>query len=134
MLVFTSVEDLQGRLGHELGVSDWLPTGLADTETARFGPFRATIARGFQMLALGPMLMDRVLTLEGLAVANQGLNRVRFPAALPCGALVRLRLSLEGIAKRTGSSDVTLLLAFECPGQEKPVCVAESVLRVFDPQ
>ena len=152
MLVISAIEDLQTRLGQELGVSDWhvvtqeeidrfaKVTGDAqwihtDVESAKAGPFRGTIAHGFYTLALIPMLTEQVLSLKAFGFAiNYGLNRVRFPAPLPVGDRVRLRLSLEGITSRPGSADITFLSSFECPSQEKPVCVAESVVRVFDLQ
>ena len=150
MLVVSATEDLQSRLGHELGVSDWHAVSQedincfaqvtgdrqwihTDVELARTGPFRGTIAHGFYTLALIPMLMGQVLSLQGFGfVINYGLNKVRFPAPLPVGEKVRLRLSLEAISTRPGTSDITLLSSLECPSQEKPVCVAESVVRVFD--
>jgi acyl dehydratase len=140
MVVITQIEDLRNRLGQELGVSDWHEVTQADvdrfaevTKDRQCGPFGGTIAHGFYTLALIPALMDQVLSLKGFGfVINYGLNRVRFPAPLPVGERVRLRLSLEAISTRPGSSDITLLSSFECPGQEKPVCVAESVVRVFE--
>jgi acyl dehydratase len=150
MLVISAIEELQTRLGQELGVSDWhmvtqedinrfaQVTGdgqwiHTDVEAAKAGPFRGTIAHGFYTLALIPKLTEQVLSLKAFGFAiNYGLNRVRFPAPLPVGDRVRLRLSLEGISSRQGSSDITLLSSFECPSQDKPVCVAESVVRVFD--
>lgn len=152
MLVVSAIEDLQSRLGQELGVSDWHAVSQedincfaqvtgdrqwihTDVELARTGPFRGTIAHGFYTLALIPMLMGQVLSLQSFGfVINYGLNKVRFPAPLPVGEKVRLRLSLEAISTRPGSSDITFLSSLECPSQEKPVCVAESVVRVFDLQ
>jgi acyl dehydratase len=152
MLVVSAIEELQSRLGQELGVSDWHAVSQddvncfaavtgdrqwihTDVELAKSGPFRGTIAHGFYTLALIPMLMGQVLSLHGFGfVINYGLNKVRFPAPLPVGDRVRLRLSLEAISSRPGSSDITLLSSLECPSQEKPVCVAESVVRVFDLQ
>lgn len=150
MVVVDAIEQLRSRLGQELGVSDWHSVcqddinGFAqitgdrqwihtDIDAARSGPFRGTIAHGFYTLALGPRLMDQVISLKSFAfVVNYGLNRVRFPAPLPVGGQVRLRLSVEGITSRPGSSDVTFLMSFETPGRSKPVCIAESVLRVFE--
>jgi acyl dehydratase len=152
MLTVTTIEDLQSRLGQEVGVSHWHSVSQedinrfaqitgdrqwihTDVEAAKSGPFRGTIAHGFYTLALIPMLMDQVLSLKSFAfVVNYGLNRVRFPAPLPVGDRVRLRLSIEGISSRPGSSDITFLASFECPSQDKPVCIAESVVRVFDLQ
>jgi acyl dehydratase len=77
-------------------------------------------------------MTDQVISLEGFAFAvNYGLNRIRFPAPLRVGERVRLRLSLEAVARRPGGADVTFLMNFESPGQDKPVCIAESVVRVF---
>lgn len=152
MLVVTAIEDLQSRLGQELGVSDWHAVSQedidrfaqvtgdrqwihTDVEAARSGPFHGTIAHGFYTLSLIPLLMNQVVSLKDFGfVINYGLNRVRFPAPLPVGDSVRLRLSLEGISSRQGSSDITLLSSFECKSQDRPVCVAESVVRVFDLQ
>ncbi len=152
MLVVSAIEELQSRLGQELGVSDWHDVSQKDVNSfaevtgdrqwihtdvaaAQLGPFHGTIAHGFYTLALIPTLMGQVLSLQGFGfVINYGLNKVRFPAPLPVGDRVRLRLSLEAISSRPGSSDITLLSSFECPSQEKPVCVSELVVRVFDLQ
>jgi acyl dehydratase len=150
MLAVSTIEELKSRLGQELGVSDWhhvtqeAINAFAEvtgdrqwihTEVGggRSSPFGGTIAHGYYTLALAPMLTNQVLSLEGFAFqVNYGLNRVRFPAPLPVGEKVRLRVSLEGISPRPGGTDVTFLLIFECAGHDKPVCAAESVVRVFD--
>ena len=134
MLVVSAMEELQSRLGQELGVSDWHSVSQDDVDCfAQVTGDRQWNTHGFYTLALIPMLMGQVLSLQGLGfVINYGLNKVRFPAPLPVGERVRLRLSLEAIATRPGSSDITLLSSLECPSQEKPVCVAESVVRVFE--
>jgi acyl dehydratase len=151
MLAVSTIEELENRLGQELGVSDWHPVTQQDISTfaevthdrqwihtdvekaTRFGPFGGTIAHGYYTLALAMHLMQQVVCLDGFAmVVNYGLNRVRFPAPLPVGDQVRLRLSLEGIENRAGGGDVTFLMSFEAAGQQKPVCIAEAVVRVFD--
>ena len=117
MLTLRTIKELESRLGRELGVSDWHPATQDDIDA----------------LALTPALMDEVVSLQSFAfVVNAGLDRIRFPAPLPVGDRVRLRLSLEAITSRRGGSDVTFLLCFECPSQNEPVCLAESVVRVFD--
>ena len=117
MLALSTIEELKDRLGQELGVSDWHPVTQEDIDT----------------LAIAPLLTDQVVSLQGFAmVVNQGFNRVRFPSPLPVGSQVRARLSLEGISERPGATDVTFLLTFECADHDEPVCVVESVVRVFD--
>ncbi len=150
MLVVSEIKELRSRLGQEVGVSGWHTVTQADidrfadvtgdrqwihtdVEAARSGPFHGTIAHGFYTLSLIPMLMAQVLSLENFGfVVNYGLNRVRFPAPLPAGDRVRLRLSIEAIEPRPGSTDITFLSSFECASLDKPVCVAESVVRVFE--
>jgi len=117
MLAVRTIEELERRLGQELGVSDWHLVTEKDTNT----------------LAFAPLLMDQVVSLQGFAlVVNHGLDRIRFPAPLPVGDRVRLRLSLEAITSQPVASDVTFLMSFERPGQSRPVCIAETVVRVFD--
>ena len=150
MLQIKEIEELRARLGREVGVSGWHTVTQADidrfadvtgdhqwihvdVDAARSGPFHGTIAHGFYTLSLIPMLSEQVLSFKSFGFAvNYGLNRVRFPAPLPVGQRVRLRLSIEAIEPRPGSTDITLLSSFECESQEKPVCVAESIVRVFD--
>ncbi|HEY4410079.1 MAG TPA: hypothetical protein VGO87_09360 [Acidimicrobiia bacterium] len=116
MLALSTLEELERRLGQELGVSDWHVVTDDDVDT----------------LGFAPRLMDQIVSLSGFArIANDGLSRLHFPAPLPVGDRVRLRLSLEAIASHPGGSDVTFLMSFESSGQSQPVCIAESVVRVF---
>jgi acyl dehydratase len=117
MLAVSTVEELERRLGQELGVTDWHEVTQEDI-------------RG---LDFAPLLMDQIVSLQGFAhVVNFGLSRIRFPAPLPIGDRVRLRLSLEALTSRLGGSDATFLMSFECPSHSEPVWIAESVVRVFE--
>ena len=117
MLTLRTIKELKSRLGQELGVSDWHPATQEDIDG----------------LALAPVLMGEVVSLQSFAfVVHARVDRIRFPAPLPAGDRVRLRLSLEAITSRRGGCDVTFLLCFECPSHDEPVCLAESVVRVFE--
>jgi acyl dehydratase len=150
MLTPRTVEELRELTGKELGVSGWHGvtqeridafaelTGdrqwiHTDVERARAGMFGGTIAHGYYTLALAPMLTAELVSFQGFAFAvNYGLNRVRFPSPLRAGARVRLRLSVEAVLVRSAGTDLTLLLMFESDRHDKPVCVAESVMRVVE--
>ena len=150
MLTPSTVAERRSLTGKELGVSGWHGvtqeridafaelTGdrqwiHTDVVRARSGVFGGTIAHGYYTLALAPMLTAEILSLHGFAFAvNYGLNRVRFPAPLPVGARVRLRLSVEAVSVRPTGTDLTVLLMFESDRDDKPVCVAESVMRVVE--
>jgi acyl dehydratase len=89
-------------------------------------------AHGYYTLSLAPMLIAQVMALDGFAFAlNYGLNRVRFPAPVPVGSRVRATVKLAELDDIPGGAQMTLELTFEVDGGEKPVCVAQSVGRVY---
>jgi acyl dehydratase len=149
MVTITGIGELQALVGEELAVSDWHDvtqeaidafaqvTGddqwiHTDPERARETPFGGTIAHGYYTLSLAPMFSYRMLDLQGFAFGvNYGLDRVRFPAPLPVGDRVRMRMTLSNVEEVAGGAQITMLLTFEREGGEKPVCIAESLSRVY---
>ena len=103
-------------------------------ERAKQTPFGGTIAHGYYTLSLAPMFTEQIFALEGFAFAvNYGLNKVRFPAPLPVGSRVRMHAKLKrarGRARRR--ADRRSSCTFEREGGDKPVCVAETLARVYD--
>jgi acyl dehydratase len=150
MLTITGLEELRAKLGEELGVSDWHEvtqdevdafakvTGddqwiHVDPVRARQTPFGGTIAHGYYTLSLHPRFAKQLLRFEGFAFAvNYGLDRVRFPAPLPVGNRVRMRITLMAVDDVLGGAQITMKLTFEGEGALKPVCVAESLTRVYN--
>ena len=150
MLTMTRIDELAERAGTELGASDWVPvtqeavdafaaaTGdhqwiHTDPERAADSPFGGTIAHGYYTLALAPRLLADVLPLDGFAIAvNYGLDRLRFPAPLPTGEQVRMRVRLDAVEPVPGGAALSLNLTFERAAGGKPVCVASAVYRVYE--
>ncbi|MGO8904354.1 MAG: MaoC family dehydratase [Solirubrobacteraceae bacterium] len=149
MLTLTGLDEIKAHVGKELGVSDWLlvtqetidqfaeVTGdhqwiHVDVERAKQSPFGGTIAHGYFTLSLAPRFSYDLFSFEGLAFGvNYGLNRVRFPAPMPVGGRVRMRAKLASVEEIAGGAQLTTELTFEREGGEKPVCVAESLTRVY---
>ncbi len=149
MLTLTGLEEVKAHVGEELGVSDWhlvtqeeidrfaQVTGddqwiHVDVERAKQSPFGGTIAHGYYTLSLAPRFSYDMFTFEGFAFGvNYGLNRVRFPAPLPVGQKVRMRAKLEAVEEIPGGAQIVTELTFEREGGEKPVCVAQSLSRVY---
>ena len=149
MLTISTIAEAKAREGEEIGVSDWyLVTQEAvdlfaevtgdqywihtDPERARQTPFGGTIAHGYFTLSLAPALTDEVMELHGFTFAvNYGLNRVRFPAPMPVGGRVRVTARLKDVDDVPGGAQMTLELTFERDGGEKPVCIAETLARVY---
>lgn len=95
-------------------------------------PFGGTIAHGYYVLSLAPRFSYDMFTLEGFAFyLSYGLNRVRFPAPMPVGGYVRMRAKLAAVEEIPDGAQITTELTFEREGGDKPVCVAESLARVY---
>jgi acyl dehydratase len=149
MLTLTGLDQVREHVGKELGVSDWhlvtqeeidefaRVTGddqwiHVDVERAKQSPFGGTIAHGYFTLSLAPRFSYDMFTFEGFAFGvNYGLNRVRFPSPMPVGERVRMRAKLASVEEIPGGAQLTTELTFERDGGEKPVCVAESLARVY---
>jgi acyl dehydratase len=149
MRTITGLDELRQAEGEELGTSEWHEvtqeaidafadvTGdhqwiHVDPERARETPFGGTIAHGYYTLSLVPMLNTQIFGLEGFAFAlNYGLNKVRFPAPLPVGSRVRMHARLAALEEIAGGVQITVVATFEREGGDKPVCVAETVARVY---
>ncbi len=105
-----------------------------DPERARQGPFGTTVAHGFLTLGMSTGLLWDIFTVDGDGmILNYGLNRVRFPAPLPVGSRIRIRMhvSLAEIAEIADGIQAVYYLEYEIEGQEKPCCVADLVFRYY---
>jgi acyl dehydratase len=140
---------LNERIGQELGLSDWVKidqpcidafascTGdhqwiHVDAERAkRESPFGGPIAHGYLTLAMvAPLAMQvGVIPTDAAAGLNYGIDKVRFLAAVPAGARVRLRVVLTGLEPREGRQVIMKTLnTMEVEGSEKPALIAETLV------
>ena len=145
-LTIHGIDGLKAHAGDDLGVSSWHDvtqpavdafaelTGdrqwiHIDPVRARETPFGGTIAHGYYTLSLAPRFLEELMLVEGVGVLlNYGLNKLRFPAALPVGDRVRMHLRLGAVDDMSGGVMVTSDLTFEREGGDKPVCVAEALM------
>jgi acyl dehydratase len=145
------LDGLNGLVGEELGVSDWMRIDQTEVDTfarttrdeywihtdparARTSsPYGGTIAHGLFTLSLGPGLSREIYSIDGFELGvNYGYQKVRFPAPVPVGSAVRMRATLAAVEATSGGVQVTVTQTFECEGSDKPACVAESVVRLFE--
>ncbi|MGY2002788.1 MaoC family dehydratase [Blastococcus sp. SYSU DS1024] len=150
MSTTTTMAELQGLTGTELGSSDWYEvtqehvnlfadaTGdhqwiHVDVERAKAeSPFGGPIAHGYLTLSLLAPLSSQVLAVTDTVMGvNYGLNKVRFPSPVPVGSRVRLTATLKSVEEVTGGLQVTLGAVIEREGGDKPVCIAEPVFRYY---
>ncbi len=150
-VVLDTPDSLKQYVGKEIGVSEWLTvtqdriTQFAeatedrqwihlDSERAeRESPYATTIAHGFLTLSLISRFMKDVIQIRGgLTMAvNYGLNRVRFPSPVRAGTKTRARITLLSIKEVPGAYETTFFVTVESEGDEKPCCVAESIVRYY---
>lgn len=150
MKVFDTLADLAPCVGQHLATSDWFAvtqpqidlfaqaTGdhqwiHTDVARAASGPFGGTIAHGFLTLSLLPRLMESALTITHSSMGiNMGLNKVRFTSPVPAGSFLRAQMRLVSFDWiDQGGCQMAWGVTLERQGQEKPVCVAEVLVRRY---
>ena len=149
MLTINGIDELKAQVGNEIGVSDWLTITQemidafagatedfqwihVDPERAKETPFGGTIAHGLFTLSLGPRFSYELFEVSGFTFGlNYGYGKVRFPAPVPVGSKLRMRATLQSVDDVPGGVQFSVLQTFEVEGGEKPVCVAESLARLF---
>lgn len=150
MKTFQTLSDLAQLVDQDVATSDWTTitqeqinlfaeaTGdrqwiHVDPERARSGPFGAPVAHGFLTLSLLPEFFRTAFDVAGSRMGvNYGLNKVRFTAPVPVGS--RLRAHLKLLASEPvdqGGVQLTWQVTVEREGAEKPVCIAESLVRMY---
>jgi len=136
-------------IGSDLGTSDWVEISQSDVdafaratkddqwihvdpERAAAGPFGHTIVHGYMTLAMLVPLLHNTFQVEGVAMGiNYGLNKVRFPAPTPVGSRVRVHAELVGAEWVSGGVQAVVDATVEAEGVDKPVCVAQSIVRYY---
>jgi acyl dehydratase len=148
-MAFRSVDDLRAAAGTEIGHGEWqevtqeridqfaAATGdhqwiHVDPERAAAGPFSTTVAHGYLTLSMLPSLVDGIAAVDGVRMGvNYGLNKVRFPAPVPVGSRIRGRVELLAVDDVAGGIQVTSRVTVERADGDKPVCVAETLSRLY---
>jgi len=102
-----------------------------DPIRAAEGPFGTTVAHGYLTLSLcAPLLSEALAGLVDSSMSiNYGANKVRFPAPVPAGSRIRARVTVASVDDVPGGEQAVVVTTVEREGGEKPVCVAEIVLR-----
>jgi acyl dehydratase len=150
-LVLKNPPALKEFVGKEIGVTEWFRLTqeriaqfaeatedrqwihLDRARAGRESPYGRTIAHGFLTLSLLSHFVHEAMRIEGglrLAV-NYGLNRVRFPAAVPSDSRIRGRVGLLAFKEMADSVEAIYSVAVEIEGAEKPGCVAEWIVRYY---
>ena len=146
----TTLSELPAFKGQVLGVSDWFEISQervntfadatddhqwihVDVERAKAeSPFGGPIGHGFLTLSLFVPMWSQILRVSDVGMAvNYGLNKVRFPAPVPVGSRIRLTATLVDVEEVKGGLQLVAGGVVEREGGDKPVCVLESVTRLY---
>ena len=143
------LSDLPNWVGKHLGFSEWREmtqervnqfadaTGdhqfiHVDVEKAKNTPFGGTIAHGFLTLSLTALVGQQLLNVTDAKMGiNYGLDRVRFPAPLKVGARWRGGAEIVDVTEAGGGLQVKQRVTIEAKGSDKPVCVADCLVRIY---
>ncbi|MGW0432257.1 MaoC family dehydratase [Micromonospora sp. NPDC003197] len=146
---FTTPSELVAATGQILGPGQWHPVEQGrvdlfadatddhqwihvDAERAVSGPFGGTVAHGYLTLSLLPALVRDVYRVEGLRMGvNYGLNRVRFPAPLRTSSRIRATVRIDEVTEVADGVQLVNTVTVESDSGGKPVCVAETVSRLY---
>ncbi len=150
MKTFETLSDLAACVGQEVAVSDWVTvtqqqinqfadaTGdhqwiHVDVDKAKAGPFGAPIAHGFLTLSMLPLFFESALVVTDSRMGvNYGLNKVRFLAPVPVDSRLRARMTLVSSDPIDNQGQQLVWdVVVEREGSAKPVCVAQSVVRLY---
>ncbi len=147
---FETLQELAALAGQPISTSDWVTitqeqinqfaqaTGdhqwiHIDEERAKAGPFGAPIAHGFLTLSMIPLFFASAIHIVQTRMGvNYGLNRVRFTGPVPVGSRLRASIKLlRADPVENGGFQFTWEVSTEREGVPKPVCVAESISRLY---
>jgi acyl dehydratase len=146
-----SIEEIQGKVGEEVGVSDWILIDQpridafaevtddhqfihVDPAAAAMTPFGGTVAHGFLTLSLlSRMAADAMLRPNNIKMGvNYGFEKVRFLAPVRSGSRVRGRFRLQRFEeKRPGQYQFVHEVTVEIEGEDKPALIAEWIGLIF---
>ncbi|HEY1511951.1 MAG TPA: MaoC family dehydratase [Solirubrobacteraceae bacterium] len=103
-----------------------------DVERAKQTPFGGTVAHGFLTLSLTAAVGQQLMSISDAKMAvNYGLDRVRFPAPLKVGAKWRGGAEIVEVTEAGGGLQVKQRVTIEAEGSDKPVCVADCLVRIY---
>ena len=147
-VVLNGVHEVRASVGRHFGYSNWLEitqdrvnrfaeaTGdfqwiHVDVERAKKeSPYGGPIAHGYLTMSLSNMLVPTVVRMDGFQMGiNYGVDRVRFPAAVPVGARIRAGVEMLEVTDVAGGVQTRVQITMEVEGSEKPACVIESLSR-----
>lgn len=151
-LVFKDFSEFKSMIGKELPTGNWYTITqqmindfanatldkqwihVDEERAAKESPFKKTIAHGFMSVAMISKLLEEAFSIKSVKMGlNYGLNKVRFPNAVPVNSELRMHTVVKEIEDLANNGiKVTFLCTIEIKGQDKPACVAEFLAALYE--
>jgi acyl dehydratase len=117
------------RFAEATGDHQWIHV---DRERAARGPFGTTVAHGYLLLSLLPLMVRETISVSDAQMGiNYGSERIRFTAPVLSGARVRVHATLRSSERRGGGVLYKTGVEVEIEGQERPAMVGEILSLVY---
>jgi acyl dehydratase len=140
MQTFATLADFSAQAGQPLGETDYMTVtqemvdhfGQATGDPVLPGTY------SFLTLALAPKLLAQLIKVESIkSMITYGANKIRFNEAIPVGSQLRLKAWLHHAEPQNDNEDtngirIVVECAFEVEGDQKPACVAELIMLLFE--
>jgi|SRR5436190_5568566 len=143
------VADLPSLAGRTLGPTAWRSLNQSEVDAfadltddhnpihvdpaeAAHTPFGGTIVHGFFTVAMLAPLVNELIAVEGASLSiNYGIDKLRFPAAVPVGARFRASGDLVEVTEVAGGHQLRIAVTVEVEDSAKPALVAECLFRHY---
>ncbi len=151
MMAISTPAELQKLVGTHLGHSEWhtieqrqldeFAALTGDNNWIHIDPERAatelpggkTIAHGFFLLSLVPMLQRQIFKVEKRGKSlNYGSERIRFTGQVQVGTRIRLSQSLLAAERTTNATRFITKSVMEIEAAERPAFIAELITLMLD--
>ena len=94
--------------------------------------FGTCIAHGYLTLSLVNFFLPQIIEVQGFTHAvNVGMDKTRFPAAVPVNSSLRGHGVLLAVEEIKGAIQSVVRVTIEIQGVDKPACVVDTISRYF---
>jgi acyl dehydratase len=148
-VTFKGIEGIKSYRGKKVGASEWHKVTQkqismfadatedwdwihVDVEKAKGGPFGCTIAHGYWTLSMLIPLLRDIYRFEDIGMGlNYGIEKARFPAPVLASSSIRLHMTMKDVIDVAGGVQVLMGCEIESDKADKPVLVADILLRFY---
>ncbi|MBU3011770.1 MaoC family dehydratase [Polaribacter vadi] len=151
-LEFTNFKNFKMMIGKELPVGNWYTISqtmindfanatldkqwihIDEKRAEKESPFKSTVAHGFMSVAMISRMLEETFVIKSVKMGlNYGLNKVRFPNPVPVNSQLRMHSSIKDIEDlKNNGIKITFSCTIEIKNQQKPACVAEFLVALFE--